>query len=192
LWSAGCPETGTSGAGDGSGETDRPKDRHRAPGRSHTLLGLNNTPGYLPGHGPIPAWLARTLATDPKATWTRLITDPDTGQLLSVGRTKYRPPADLEDFVRVRARTCETPGCHRPAHYSDIDHTTDWHHGGHTDEQDLRGQCEHHHYLKDEPGWHYHTGPGGTTTITTPHARTHTSQPEPFHEPRTSDEPPPF
>ena len=152
-----------------------------------TLIGLNETPGYLPGHGPIPAWLARTIATDPKATWTRLITDADTGQLLSVGRTKYRPPADLDEFVRVRARTCQTPGCNRPAQFSDIDHTTGWAHGGETSADDLRGRCEHHHYLKDEPGWRYEAGPGGSTTITTPHGRTYTSEPEPFHEPRSAD-----
>jgi hypothetical protein len=156
-----------------------------------SLVGLNNDTGYLPGHGPIPAWLARHLATSPDSTWSRLITDPDTGQLLSVGRTKYKPPADLDDYIRVRARTCQTPGCNNPAQYSHIDHTTDWQHHGETNEQDLRGKCAHHHKLKDEPGWTYAAGPGGTAIIRTPAGRIYTSEPEPFHEPRTAPEDPP-
>src|SRR5213082_360283 len=138
-----------------------------------TLAGLNEDAGYLPGYGDIPAWLARAIATDPSSTWTRLSIDPDTGQLLSVGRTKYRPPADLDAYIRVRAKTCEFPGCNRPAEFCDLDHTHDWHHGGHTDAEDLRGKCRHHHRLKDEPGWRYTTGPGGITIINTPTGRTH-------------------
>ncbi|WP_328458996.1 HNH endonuclease signature motif containing protein [Amycolatopsis sp. NBC_00438] len=156
-----------------------------------TLTGLNNDAAYLPGHGPIPAWLARDLATAPNSTWSRLITDPDTGQLLSVGRTKYKPPADLDDYIRVRARTCQTPGCNNPAQFGDIDHTTDWQHRGETSEVDLRGKCRHHHKLKDEPGWTYLAGPGGTSIIKTPAGRIYTSEPEPFHEPRRPPEDPP-
>jgi hypothetical protein len=158
-----------------------------------TLIGLNDDPAQIPGYGDVPAWLARIIATIPTSTWTRIITDPDTGQLLSVGRKSYRPPADLDAYIRVRARTCETPGCNRPAQFGDIDHTTEWQHGGHTDERDLRGKCRHHHGLKDEPGWIYTAGPDGTTTITTPTGRVHTYRPEPFHEPRppTDDGTPP-
>ncbi len=154
-----------------------------------TLWSLNNNPGYLPGYGHIPAEMARRIAADPSSTWTRLITDPDNGQLLSVGRTKYRPPADLADYVRVRARTCEHPGCNQPAQFVDIDHTQDWAKGGETTADDLRGYCRYHHLLRNEPGWHYEAGPDGTTTITTPAGRTYTSSPEPFHEPRYQDHP---
>ena len=149
-----------------------------------TLWSLNNNPGYLPGYGNLPAEMTRQLAADPGSTWSRILTDPDNGQLLSVGRTKYRPPADLADFVRVRARTCEHPGCNRPAQFADVDHVQDWAKGGETTADDLRGYCRYHHLLKNEPGWHYESGPDGTTTITTPAGRTYTSSPEPFHEPR--------
>jgi hypothetical protein len=55
-----------------------------------TLLGLDDQPGDLDGHGPIPAVLARRLAADPSGTWRRLVTDP-LGRLVDYGRTRYRP-----------------------------------------------------------------------------------------------------
>jgi Domain of unknown function (DUF222) len=58
-----------------------------------TLLGLDDQPGELDGHGPIPASLARRLAADPTGTWRRLLTD-DTGRLLAVDRRTYRPPTN--------------------------------------------------------------------------------------------------
>ena len=149
-----------------------------------TLWSLNNNPGFLPGYGYIPAQAARELAADPNSTWTRILTDPDDGQLLSVGRKKYRPPAELADFVRVRARTCQHPGCNQPAQSGDLDHTQDWANGGDTTADQLRGYCRYHHLLKNEPGWTHQAGPDGSTTITTPAGRTYTSSPEPFHEPR--------
>ena len=57
-----------------------------------TLLGLDDQPGELAGHGPIPANLARHLAADPTGTWRRLLTDPATGHLLDYAHTTYRPP----------------------------------------------------------------------------------------------------
>ncbi|MFD9958916.1 DUF222 domain-containing protein [Amycolatopsis sp. NPDC058986] len=150
-----------------------------------TLAGLNKKPAELAGYGPIPAWLARQIATDPNSTWTRLITDPDTGQLLSVGRRKYRPPANLDGFIRVRDRECGTPGCHRPAQFADIDHVDDWHaKNGETSVDNLGGRCGFHHKVKDEPGWQHIPHKDGSYTIITPTGRRFTHGPEPLHEPR--------
>jgi hypothetical protein len=55
-----------------------------------TLLGLDEQPGELDGHGPIPASVAR-IAADESGPWRRLLTD-DRGRLLDYGRTTYRPP----------------------------------------------------------------------------------------------------
>ncbi|HEY3259488.1 MAG TPA: DUF222 domain-containing protein, partial [Pseudonocardiaceae bacterium] len=60
------------------------------------------------GYGPIPADMTRELAAD--ATWRRLLTDPTSGTLLDVGRTTYKPPTALADFVRARDVTCRFPG----------------------------------------------------------------------------------
>ncbi|MFE0028337.1 DUF222 domain-containing protein [Amycolatopsis sp. NPDC059021] len=153
-----------------------------------TLAGLNKNPAELAGYGPIPAWLARRIATDPHSTWTRLITDPDTGQLLSVGRRKYRPPADLDGFIRVRDRECGTPGCHRPAQFTDLDHIEDWHaKKGETSADNMGGRCGFHHKVKDEPGWRHIPHKDGSYTIVTPTGHRFTHRPEPFHEPRTPE-----
>ncbi|MBE1576378.1 hypothetical protein H4W30_003425 [Amycolatopsis roodepoortensis] len=161
-----------------------------------TYLGLNNDPAELAGHGTVPAALARHIATGPDAVLRRIITDPLSGQVLDLGRDRYRPSAGLGEFVRVRDRECRRPGCHRPAQACDIDHSLPWQHGGHTNADELIDLCRRDHRLKDEPGWTYQLASDGTLTITTPTGQSHTSTSPPLHQPRPpvpgSDEPPPF
>ena len=85
-----------------------------------TRLGLDDAPGYLGSYGPIPAQVARELAQD--ATWRRVLTDPATGQVCTVGTTAYRPGADLTRTVMARDVTCTFPGCRTPAVRCEIDH----------------------------------------------------------------------
>ncbi|MFE0019721.1 DUF222 domain-containing protein [Amycolatopsis sp. NPDC059021] len=152
-----------------------------------TLAGLNNEPAEVAGYGPIPPWLARQIATEPSSTWRRLITDPETGQLLSVGRHKYRPPADLDSFIRVRDRECGTPGCQRPAQFAELDHVEDWHaKKGETSADNLGGRCGFHHKVKNEPGWYHIPHEDGSYTIITPTGRRFIHHPRPFHPPRTA------
>ncbi len=161
-----------------------------------TYLGLNDDPAELAGHGHLPASLARHIATGPNTVLRRIITDPLSGQVLDLGRDRYRPTAGLGEFVRVRDRECRRPGCHRPAQACDLDHSVPWQHGGHTDADDLVSFCRRDHRLKDEPGWTYQLASDGTLTITTPTGRRYDSTPPPLHEPRSrrplADEPPPF
>lgn len=112
-----------------------------------TLLGLDNQPGELTGHGPIPAALARELAADPHGTWHRLVTD-DLGRLIDYGHTRYRPPARLRDFITARDRECQFPGCHRPGRRCEIDHLHPWADGGPTNQHNLICLCRRHHHLK--------------------------------------------
>jgi hypothetical protein len=97
-----------------------------------TLLGLDDQPADLAGYGPITAQHARELAAAQDATWRRLLTDPDTGALLDYGRTSYRPPQHLTDFVLARDPVCFFPHCHQPGYLCDLDHTLPWNEGGHT------------------------------------------------------------
>ncbi|RSN30234.1 HNH endonuclease [Amycolatopsis sp. WAC 04169] len=158
-----------------------------------TYLGLNEDPAELAGHGTIPAALARHIAGGENSVLRRIVTDPLSGQVLDLGRDRYRPTAGLAEFVRVRDRECRRPGCHRPAQACDLDHAVPWQHGGHTTDTELVDLCRRDHRLKDEPGWTYHLDPDGTLTITTPTGQRHDSTPPPLHEPRpASDEPPPF
>jgi hypothetical protein len=114
-----------------------------------TWLGLNDQPGNLAGHGVIPAWLARRIAYGDNSTVRRLITDPETGQLVSVGRNAYRPPKDLTRLTQARDRECRFPGCHRPAQASDLDHSEQWvADEGETADENLITLCRRHHRLK--------------------------------------------
>ena len=99
----------------------------------------------------VPALTAWALATG--GTWRRLVTDPASGVVIDVGRTRYRPPAGLADLVRARDRACVFPTCQTPAERCDIDHLTAWSQGGTTSLDNLTTLCEAHHRLKHTPGW---------------------------------------
>ena len=99
----------------------------------------------------VPAMTAWALAAG--GTWRRLVTDPASGVVIDVGRTRYRPPAGLADLVRARDRACVFPTCQTPAERCDIDHLTAWSQGGTTSLDNLTTLCEAHHRLKHTPGW---------------------------------------
>ena len=144
-----------------------------------TLIGVSDEPTEMAGHGPIPAALARALAHEPGATWRRIITDPVDGQIIDVGRTRYRPPAALDELVRIRDRSCRHPGCYRPSFHGDLDHHRAWsRQNGRTSAANLVGFCRSHHRLKDEPGWVHRLDEDGTLTVITPTQRSYTSLPE--------------
>jgi hypothetical protein len=152
----------------------------------YTWLNLNTKPADMAGHGIIPAWLANEIAHGANTTLRRLITDPDTGQIISAGRTTYRPPAALARLAHTRDRECRSPHCHRPAQHCELDHVRDWAKHGTTGETNLTALCKRHHRLKDEPGWRHKVDPNsGRLTITTPAGASYTTDPEPLHEPRT-------
>jgi hypothetical protein len=116
-----------------------------------TLLGLAENPGQLAGYGPIPAAVARELASDGR--WKRFITEPQTGNLLDFGRESYEPPQQLKDFLIARDRTCRFPGCRRSALLSDLDHAESWESGGRTSAENIGALCRRHHRLKTHDGW---------------------------------------
>ncbi|UNX54607.1 HNH endonuclease [Georgenia sp. TF02-10] len=110
-----------------------------------TLMG-GPEPGHLHGYGPIDAATARALALG--GTWRRLVTDPLTGTVLDLGRTRYRPPADLADLVRAWDGTCVRGGCATPATRCELDHDLPWAAGGTTSFRTLSAKCKVDHQLK--------------------------------------------
>jgi hypothetical protein len=74
-----------------------------------TLLGHSDAPAELDGYGPIDAETARRLAAH-APSFQRILTHPETGAYLSYGRDKYRVPADLAGYLRVRDGVCRFPG----------------------------------------------------------------------------------
>ncbi|MDE1363579.1 DUF222 domain-containing protein, partial [Bacillus paralicheniformis] len=79
-----------------------------------TLLGKSEDPGELEGYGPIDADTARRIAAR-APSFTRILTHPETGAVLSVGRDRYTVPKDLRTWLRLRDETCRFPGCNRNA-----------------------------------------------------------------------------
>lgn len=117
-----------------------------------TLLGSSDEPGDLAGYGPIDAVTARRLAAH-APSFLRLLTHPETGAVLSVGRDRYTVPADLRSWLKIRDETCRFPGCSRRAERCDVDHVEDWAHGGSTSHDNLIHLCRKHHRLKHTSRW---------------------------------------
>jgi hypothetical protein len=141
-----------------------------------TVMGLSEQPGELAGYGPISADMARELAAD--ATWRRLLTDPVSGEPLEFGTSTYRPPAALRRFVWTRDRTCRFPGCMRPSHESDLDHTVPFPQGP-TSAANLGAFCRYHHRVKHRSPWEVAQRKPGHFTFRSPAGKTYTREPEP-------------
>ncbi len=145
-----------------------------------TALGLANNPAILKDYGPIPASIARELAADGK--WRRFIADPVTGTLLDYGRETYEPPQQLRDFLMARDRICRFPGCRRPGHMTDIDHSQSWESGGSTSAANLGLLCRRHHRMKTHGGWKLESHADGSCTWTSPHGKVHHVPTRPVNE----------
>ena len=104
----------------------------------------------LDGSGPVAA-----LLDDPDVPLTlrRLITDPQTGRALDLGRRRYQVSDALRRWIVARDVTCRFPGCSRRASACQIDHVRGWKDGGATDGDNLEPLCVRHHQLKTHGGW---------------------------------------
>ena len=165
-----------------------------------SLLGKSDEPATLDGYGPIPLSQAAELAAG-APSFTRILTHPETGAVLSVGRESYRVPKDLARWVQTRDGTCRQYSCGRPARRSDIDHTIPWTPaswrpgGGQTSDDNLACLCPAHHTLKHARlinGWGLPVGEAwgmvheededghttGTIIWTTPSGQSYATEPD--------------
>jgi len=146
-----------------------------------TLLGTGDEPGELVGHGAIDPVTARALAAG--GTWRRLVTDPTSGAVLDVGRTRYTPPADLAEHVRHRDRTCVHPTCQTPAWSSEIDHTVPYRpgraDGGSTAASNLAPLSKGCHQLKTHARFRLQQPTAGRFVWTTPTGHRYVHDPDP-------------
>jgi len=136
-------------------------------------------PAVVEGIGPVPFDRARELCGGADG-WMRILTHPETGMVLSVGRSQYRPPPMLRKLVRWRADRCMAPGCGIPANRCELDHTVAWEHGGETSLENLAPLCKGHHTVKHHGGWQVRQLPdsGGALEWTSPAGRRYVVQPE--------------
>jgi HNH endonuclease. len=150
-------------------------------------------PAVVEGLGPIPLQRARELCGGAKG-WMRVLTHPETGMVLSVGRDQYRPPASLQRLVKWRADRCMAPGCGIPASRCQIDHSLAWEHGGATALTNLGPLCTGHHTVKHHGGWTLRQYDDGTIEWISPSGRHYVVTPErrvPVFR-ATDDQPAPF
>ncbi|MBT2597170.1 HNH endonuclease signature motif containing protein [Arthrobacter sp. ISL-72] len=118
-----------------------------------SLLGLTEEPAMLDGYGPIPPSMARRLVADGAASIRRVLTDPRDGAPLEIGRSTYRIPTTLRQWLRLRDGRCPFPGCNNPSLDNDADHLLAWADGGGTGISNLGQPCRRHHRLKHTTTW---------------------------------------
>jgi hypothetical protein len=137
-----------------------------------SLLGPEDpTPAEIPGHGPIPAGLARELIANAQARcwWRRLFTRPTrTGGhlIVDLDQRRRRFTGWLAELIRWRDWTCRDPFCDAPIRHLDHIHRhTD---GGPSNPVNGRGVCERGNYVREMPGWTVRlVDPGAHTVVTT-------------------------
>jgi hypothetical protein len=117
------------------------------------LMGLTDEPAMLDGYGPIPASIASRLVADGATSFHRVLTDPRNGAPLEIGRTSYRIPSAMRQWLRMRDGKCPFPGCANQSLDNDADHLLAWAHGGATGISNLGQPCRKHHRLKHTTGW---------------------------------------
>ncbi|WP_083510351.1 HNH endonuclease signature motif containing protein [Pseudarthrobacter sulfonivorans] len=117
------------------------------------LMGLTDEPATLDGYGPIPASIARRLVADGASSFRRVLTDPRDGAPLEIGRTSYRIPPAMRQWLRLRDGKCPFPGCSNQSLDNEADHLLAWADGGTTGISNLGQPCPKHHRLKHTTGW---------------------------------------
>lgn len=135
------------------------------------LFADSETPGYLMGHGTVPAGWARNLATDALATgaglWLRRLFTDAADHLAAMDSRARCAPEGLAHFITTReGGICRTPYCDAPVRH--IDHVVPHADGGATSADNLQGLCESCNYAKQAAGWRAElaeaTGPPGGTS----------------------------
>ena len=169
-----------TGAAPTRGAPDREAPRQRVALQlvlaASTLLGQDDEPGWLEGHGDLAAPLACALAVHPE-TLQRLLTQPLTGHLLDLTPEVRVPSAALDRYIRARDGSCAGPACAGSARHAEIDHITPVAHDGPTTRANLHAVCKRSHRQRHPGGWTVRRNPEHTETWTDPHGNSYTTEP---------------
>ncbi|MDQ0680353.1 hypothetical protein QFZ30_003735 [Arthrobacter pascens] len=150
-----------------------------------SLLGATDGPATLDGYGPIPASMARRLVADGADSFHRVLTDPRDGAPLEIGRTSYRIPKTMRQWLRLRDGKCPFPGCNNHSLDNEADHVLAWADGGTTGITNLGQPCRKHHRLKHTTSWTPSgAGPNKPPGWTSPTGRHYASEQQDWEPPR--------
>lgn len=153
LLSNGGGEAGCGGSEAVAGDVPAPRAQVLITVPALSLLGATDEPAMLDGHGPIPPSMARRLVAGGADSFYRVLTDPRDGAPLEIGRTSYRVPKALRQWLRLRDGKCPFPGCNNLSLDNDADHLLAWADGGTTGIANLGQPCRKHHRLKHTTAW---------------------------------------
>ncbi len=158
---------------------------------AESLLGAADIPAQLPGYGPLPASVARLLATgssasDPRAGSDdlrrarvfvrRIFTEPVSDTVIAVDPRRRRYGAGLARLFRFRDQVCRMAYCDAPIRHHD--HPTPYRRGGVTTAEHGQGLCVRDNQVKEMPGWavRVRLGRPHRTLIATPTGHVYESQ----------------
>lgn len=124
-----------------------------------SLLGAGHEAVVIPGHGTIPAQIAREIiARGLRAetiSWIRTLYADPTGRLVAMSSKQRFAPDGLADFLTVRDQgLCRTPWCDAPARQ--VDHVVGAALGGQTTDDNAQGLCQTCNLAKQAAGWSQH------------------------------------
>lgn len=155
-----------------------------------TATGAGDELGQLGGFGGLDAREAQRIIAHSRM-WTRAEIDPIDGAILGFDSTERHIPAALRKLLAFRDDTCREPGCNRPAHRCDLDHSFAWALGGHTTASNLAALCRNANLIKETGTWHVETELDGTQTWTSVWGSRITTHPDRPTRPPTPPAPPP-
>ena len=132
-----------------------------------SLLGDDDVPAWIPGHGPLPAGMVKRWLSDPQAAkfFRRMYTRATDGQLVALESKRRHFPEGLSKMLTIRDDTCATPWCNSPI--EDADHRKPWAKGGATSWDNATGLCKRCNQRKENRGWTY-SGTPDRLMVTTP------------------------
>ncbi len=111
-------------------------------------------PARIPGHGPVPAPVARAWVrgADEGSVWLRrLYTSPGGRDLVAMDGRRRLFTGLLGRMLVLRDDTCATPWCDAPI--VQADHTSPARDGGPTSFDNGSGDCARCNQVKEAPGW---------------------------------------
>ncbi|WP_167008985.1 HNH endonuclease signature motif containing protein [Mumia sp. ZJ430] len=119
--------------------------------RPEVLFAADTAPASLTGYGPIPAELARRLATGEHSWVRRFFTTPNGDGLTGSDRRARRFSAAVRRLIRTVDGQCQRPWC--DCRIRDLDHAVPYARGGPTTPQNAQGVCRPDNLAKEAPGW---------------------------------------